>query len=113
MFKFKIGDTVKITSGKDKNQTGKIIKVLSKQQKVIVEDKNLYTHHLKASPNKPGSKIKLPRPIFTANISLICPSCQKSTRIGFDTTQKPKIRICRRCNQIIKNESQSKKWITT
>ena len=93
MFKFKIGDQVKITSGKDKGQTGKIIQLFPKLNKVVVEEKNMYTRHLKATPGKPGSKTKLPRPLPTANVALVCPSCQKATRVGFDITQKPKIRI--------------------
>jgi len=109
MYKFKLKDKVKITAGKDKGQTGKIIKLLPKQDKVVVEGKNLYTRHLKATAGKPGSKVKLPRPIPTANIALICPSCQKTTRVGFDITQKPKIRICRRCGQVIKTPEETKK----
>jgi len=109
MYKFKLNDKVKITAGKDKGQTGKIIKLLPKENKVIVEEKNLYTRHIKAAAGKPGSKTKLPRPLPTANIALICPSCQKTTRIGFDITQKPKIRICRRCGQVIKNSQEIKK----
>lgn len=109
MFKFKIGDQVKITAGKDKGQTGKIIQLFPKTNKVIVEEKNLYTRHLKAAAGKPGSKTKLPRPLPTANIALVCPSCEKTTRVGFDITQKPKIRICRRCGQVIKNQTETKK----
>ena len=109
MFKFKVGDQVKITAGKDKGQTGKISQLLPKLDKVVVEGKNLYTRHLKATTGKPGSKTKLPRPLPTANIALVCPSCQKTTRVGFDITQKPKIRICRRCGQVIKNQVETKK----
>ena len=69
----------------------------------------MYTRHLKATPGKPGSKTKLPRPLPTANVALVCPSCQKATRVGFDITQKPKIRICRRCGQVIKNQTETKK----
>ena len=109
MNKFKLKDQVMITSGKDKGQSGKIIKLLPDLSKVVVEGKNLYTRHLKASAGKPGSKTKLPRPIPTANIALICPSCQKTTRSGFDITKKPKIRICRRCGQVIKTSEETKK----
>jgi large subunit ribosomal protein L24 len=109
MFKFKVGDQVKITAGKDKGQTGKISQLLPKLDKIVVEGKNLYTRHLKAAAGKPGSKTKLPRPLPTANIALVCPSCQKTTRVGFDITQKPKIRICRRCGQVIKNQVATKK----
>ena len=109
MFKFKVDDQVKITAGKDKGQTGKISQLLPKQDRVVVEGKNLYTRHIKASPGKPGKKTKISRPLPTANIALVCPACEKPTRIGFDITQKPKIRICRRCGQVIKNQPKTKK----
>ena len=47
MFKFKVNDTVKITAGKDKNQTGKVVKVLPLLDKVVVEGKNTYKKHIK------------------------------------------------------------------
>jgi large subunit ribosomal protein L24 len=109
MYKFKLNDQVKITSGKDKGQTGKIIKLFPKMDKVVVEGKNLYTRHIKPAAGKPGSKVKLPRPLPTANIAIICSSCQKATRIGFDITKKPKLRICRRCSQVIKTLESTKK----
>lgn len=109
MFKFKINDQVKITSGKDKGQTGRITQILPKMDKVVIEGKNLYTRHLKPAAGKPGSKTKLPRPVPTANIAIVCSSCQKTTRIGFDITKKPKMRICRRCGQIIKTQDVTKK----
>lgn len=109
MFKFKIGDKIKITAGKDKGQTGRIIKLFPHKDKVLIEGKNLYTRHLKASAGKPGSKLQLPRPLPTANLALVCPSCLKTTRIGFDITQKPKLRVCRRCDQVIKNQKEAKK----
>lgn len=109
MKKFKVGDTIKITAGKDKNQTGKIIKVLPRKEQVVVEDKNLYSRHMKATPNQPGQKVQLPRPIPVANIALVCPNCKKTIRVAFDSTQKPKLRVCPKCKQVIKSQSPSKK----
>jgi len=106
MFKFKINDTVKITAGKDKNQTGKITKVLFKEHKVIVEGKNTYKKHIKAQGNQKGQIITRERPLPTANIALVCPKCKKPTRIGLDGTGKNKVRVCRKCKQIIKIEDK-------
>lgn len=106
MHKIKKGDTVKITTGKDKGQTGKVLKVLFDGKKVIVENLNLYTRHLKASGNQPGQKTQLPRPLPTSNVALICPACKKATRVGFDATQKPKVRVCKKCGQVIKNDTK-------
>ncbi len=106
MRKLKKGDTIKITIGKDKGQTGKIIKVLPQDNKIVVENLNLYTRHIKATANQPGQKTKLPRPLPASNATLICPACKKPTRVGFDASQKPKVRVCKKCGQVIKNDTK-------
>lgn len=106
MFKFKINDTVKITTGKDKNQTGKVTKILFKENKVIVEGKNTYKKHIKAKGNQKGEVVVLERPLFVAKIALICPKCKKQTRVGFNGESKNKVRICLKCKQIIKIEDK-------
>jgi large subunit ribosomal protein L24 len=108
MFKFKIGDTVKITAGKDKGRTGKILKVLPQNQKVLVEGLNVYKKHLKPKGNEAGQIATLPRPISTASVALVCPSCGKATRIGFDASQEPKVRVCHLCRQVITAETKKK-----
>jgi len=106
MFKFKINDTVKVTAGKDKTRTGKILKVFPKDQKVLVEGINLYKKHLKPKGNEAGQIVTLPRALPVASIALICPSCQKPTRIGFDASQDPKVRVCHRCRQVINSDTK-------
>jgi len=101
MFKFKINDTVQITAGKDKGRSGKVIKVLPSVQKVLVEGINLYKKHIKPKGNEPGTILTLPRAISVASIALLCPSCNKPTRVGFDASQTPKVRVCHKCRQII------------
>jgi large subunit ribosomal protein L24 len=109
MFKFKINDQVKITSGKDKGQTGKIIKVLPAQSQVLVEGKNTYKKHVKKQMNQAGQVVTLERPLSVAKIALICPHCQKTTRIAFDATQQPKVRVCRKCGQVINTTTTNAK----
>jgi large subunit ribosomal protein L24 len=106
MFKFKANDLVKITAGKDKNQTGKILKVFPKEAKVAVEGKNTYKKHTKRQGNQPGQIVTLERPLPTANIILICPNCQKPTRVGFEGQGLSKARVCRKCHQVISLEKK-------
>lgn len=108
MFKFKIGDIIKATAGKDKGRTGKVLKVFPKDQKVLVEGLNVYKKHLKPKGNEAGSIVTLPRAIATASIALVCPSCGKDTRVGFDASQNPKVRVCHRCRQVITTETNKK-----
>lgn len=108
MFKFKIGDTIKITAGKDKGRTGKVLKVFPQDQTVLVENLNVYKKHIKAKGNEAGKIVTLPRAISTASVALVCPSCGKATRIGFDASQTPKVRVCHLCRQVITSETNKK-----
>lgn len=101
MYKFKLNDTVIITSGKDKNQSGKVVKILPLEDRLVVEGKNLYKKHIKKQGEQAGSIVSLPRPLPTANVALVCPSCHKPTRVGFDAKSDPKVRICRKCKAVI------------
>ena len=108
MFKFKIGDTIKITAGKDKGRTGKVLKVIPQDQKVLAEGLNVYKKHIKAKANEPGKIVTLPRAISVASVALVCPSCGKATRVGFDASQSPKVRVCHLCRQVITSETKKK-----
>ena len=98
----KKGDLVLIKKGKDKEKSGKVIKILPKSDKVVVEGLNLVKKIQK--PKKAGEKgqmISIPRPVFRANIMLICPSCKKPTRISYSKDNKIKYRICKKCGSKI------------
>jgi len=98
----KKGDLVLIKKGKDKGKSGKVIKILPKDDKVVVEALNLVKKIQK--PKKAGEKgqmISIPRPVFRANVMLICPNCKKSTRISYSEDNKSKYRICKKCGSKI------------
>ncbi len=98
----KKGDLVLIKKGKDKGKSGKVIKILSKEDKVVVEALNLVKKIQK--PKKAGEKgqiISMPRPVFRANVMLICPSCKQPTRISYKKDNKNKYRICKKCGSKI------------
>lgn len=100
--RIKKGDTVLIISGKDKGKKGKILEVLSKEGKILVEGVNLMKKHQK--PKKTGEKgqiIQLPKPIDVSNVKLICLKCGKPTRIGYKIVEKKKYRTCKKCGQEI------------
>lgn len=100
--KFKKGDEVLITIGKDAGKRGKVEKVFPKKNKLTVGGLNLYKKHLKPQgQNKPGGIIDIIKPVGFGNIALICPKCNKQTRVGFSIEKDDKIRICRKCGQSI------------
>jgi len=100
--KIKKGDTVLIISGKDKNKKGKVIRSFPKERKVIVEGAGLVKKHQK--PKKQGEKgqiVQIPSKINVANVEIICPSCKKITRIGFQIIKGKKYRSCKKCGKKI------------
>ena len=71
MKKFKKGDNVLITSGKDKGKTGEIIRIIPKHDTVVVKGLNLYKRHVKPTQNTSGGIVSKERPLPTAKISKI------------------------------------------
>lgn len=103
MIKFKKGDTVKITSGKDLGRTGQIEKVYARDALALVSGVNLYKKHVKAQAtrDKKGGIFEIPRPLSLAKIALVCPNCKKETRVGFTVKENKKTRVCKKCKKTI------------
>ncbi len=100
--KIKKGDLVLVTTGKDRGRTGKIIKALPQNRKVLVEGLNLRKKHVR--PKRQGEKgqvVEVPAALNASNIKIICPKCGKATRIGYSLEKDIKSRICKKCKQII------------
>jgi len=102
MFKFKVGDEILVTAGKDKGKKGKIEKVFPKRNKVLVESVNLIKKHKKVSKNQPAGIYEISLPISIGKVALICPKCGKRTRVGFLQEGSHKSRICKKCKGEIK-----------
>ena len=96
--KIRKGDTVLIISGKDKARKGKILEVLPKEGKVVVEGINIIKKHVR--PKRVGEKgqiIQKPAPMDISNVKLICPKCGKATRVGYKIVKNKKYRVCKKC----------------
>lgn len=100
--KFKKGDAVIITAGKDRGRTGKIQTVYPSKQTVLIPGLNLYKRHTKPrGERQKGGIIEISRPLSVANIQLICPKCSKPARIGYRTDKSgKKYRLCKKCQAI-------------
>ena len=89
-------DTVIVLSGKDKGKQGKILTVLPKESKVIVENVNIVSRHTK--PRKQGEEggiIKREAPIYACKVMRVCPKCDKPTRPALKTLAVgKKVRVC-------------------
>ena len=94
----KKGDTVQVITGKDKGQTGKVISVLPKEGKVVVEKVNIVSRHVKA--RKQGDEsgiIQKEAPLYASKVMLYCPKCSRGVRTGRKVEGDKKVRICKRC----------------
>ncbi len=100
--KFKKGDQIIVTVGKDKGKKGKVEKVLPKEGGLVVAGVNTFKRHMKRRDEKnPGGIIDIVKPIDVAKVAVICPSCGKQTRVGFLTAKNEKVRVCKKCGKKI------------
>ncbi len=89
MKKFKKGDQVLVTGGKDKGKTGEIMQVFTKQDTVLVKGVNLYKRHRKATQNTPGGILSLERALPTAKIMLV--EAGQGVRVGLKHSKDGKL----------------------
>lgn len=98
----KKGDTVVVLSGKDKGKQGKIIQALPKKSKVIVEDVNKVKRHTKPGLKAPqGGIIQKELPLDICKVMVICPACNKPTRIAHKSVDGKNCRVCKKCGEVI------------
>ena len=108
----KNGDTVYVITGKDKGKTGKVSAVYSDKNKVLVENVNIVTKHQKPkSQQDKGGIVKKPAPIDASNVLVVCPVCNKATRIAHKEIDGKKARVCKKCGASLDKEfvKQTKK----
>ncbi len=101
-FLVKKGDTVKVLSGKSRGKTAKVLQVLPRESRVIVEGVNIRKRHMK--PRRQGEKgqiITSPAPIAVANVMLVCLSCSQPQRSRYVIANGAKARVCRKCGSTI------------
>ncbi len=104
--KIKKGDKVQVMTGKDKGKTGKVLQVLPDRNRASVEGVNLLVKHLRPQQQgEKGQRVEFPSPIELSNLSLVCPQCGKTTRIGHKfedkAGKKKKVRVCKKCQAVI------------
>ena len=97
---FKTGDKVVVIAGKDKGKEGKIIKVLRKENRVVVEGVNIVKKHLKGNGQQAGSISEVESSIHASNVMIVDPKTGKRTRIGHSIDKKGnKIRVSKKSNE--------------
>ena len=100
----KKGDTVYVNAGIDRGKTGRVVRVLVKKNRAVVEGINMVSKSVKPSAKHPqGGIIKMEAPIHVSNLSLIDPKSGKPTRIGYRVNEEgKKVRYSKKSGEEIK-----------
>ena len=96
------GDTVQVISGKDRGLKGKVLLAYPKDERVLVEGANRVKKHTKVTTTGRGAQaggiITQEAPLHVSNVMVVCPSCDKPSRIGHRRDENGRnVRTCRRC----------------
>ena len=94
----KKGDNVVVLSGKDKGKQGKVLAVMPKEGKVVVEKVNMVSRHTK--PRRQGEQggiVKREAAIAACKVQVVCPKCSKGTRVAHKIEGDKKVRVCKHC----------------
>lgn len=101
MNKIKKNDEVIIITGKDKGKNSKVLAVLPKKNKVLVEKVNVVKKHTKPAQGTPGGIIEKEKPIDNSNVMLVCSYCKKPVKVKFEIVKDKKYRKCKSCGELI------------
>jgi large subunit ribosomal protein L24 len=98
-------DKVKVITGKDKGKIGKVLKVLRKKDRILIEKVNIIKRHTKPSAkNRQGGITESEAPIPWSNVMLMCNKCMAATRAAHKILEDgKKIRTCAKCGETIES----------
>ncbi len=103
MNRVKKGDTVEVITGEDRGIRGTVLRVLPKEDRVVVSKVNLVTKHQGAQragrSQVQGGRIQFEAPLHMSNVMPVCPKCDTPTRIGYEVVDGKKVRVCRACGE--------------
>ncbi len=107
----KVDDTVYVRTGKDKAKVGKVLRVLTDKNRVIVEGVNIVKKHQKPDGRaNVGGIVEFEGSIAAANVMLVCEACKRPTKVGRKLNEAgDKVRYCKSCNAEIDVISKAKK----
>ncbi|MBM3459359.1 MAG: 50S ribosomal protein L24 [Armatimonadetes bacterium] len=101
------GDQVVVLAGRSNGDEGRVVHVDPQRERAIVEGLNLVTKHVKANPQggraaqQQSGRIQMPAPIHLSNLMVLCPSCNKATRVAHGLVGDKNVRLCKKCGQAL------------
>jgi large subunit ribosomal protein L24 len=101
-FHIKKDDLVEVNTGEEKGRRGRVLEIIPDKNQAIIEGINLVKKHQRArSQTKPSGIVTVPGPLHVSNLVLICPKCGKKVKIRKDKIENRRVRICKKCGEII------------
>ena len=100
--KIKKGDRVTVISGRNKGKAGEVVRILTKQDRAIVQGVNMVKRHRRPSAASPGGIDEIEAPIHISNLAHIDPKTRLPTRVGYRFMEDGrKMRFAKRSGEII------------
>ena len=107
--KVKKNDTVLVITGKDAGKTAKVLVALPKDNKVVVDGINVQKKHKKARSAQEVSSIQNQSgAIDASNVLVVCPTCEKATRVAYKVEGDKKARVCKKCGALLDAKKEVK-----
>ncbi|HSR10933.1 MAG TPA: 50S ribosomal protein L24 [Thermodesulfobacteriota bacterium] len=105
-FHIRKNDLVQVVSGKEKGKTGKVLQVLPKRDRVVVEKVNFIKRHSRPSAKtRQGGIIQKEAPIHVSNLLLVCPKCNEGKRMGARVAEDgKKSLVCKVCGELVERK---------
>jgi large subunit ribosomal protein L24 len=100
--KIKKGDRVVLLTGKDKGRQGSVLRVMPKEERVVVEGLNMVQRHTRPTQSDPQGGIKHKEaPLHVSNVALVDPKTGEATKVGFRIEDGKKVRFAKKSGEVI------------
>ncbi len=100
--RLKKGDEVKVLAGKDKGKTGKVLKVIPEESRIVVEKINIIKRHKRPDQTSRGGVLEKEGPLHVSKVALYCKKCNAGVRVRNKVLEDgKKVRICSKCKEVI------------
>jgi large subunit ribosomal protein L24 len=102
-YHIKKNDTVKVLAGKEKGKTGKILKIMAKKDRAVVEKVNFIKRHQRAGAHsRQGGIVEKEGSLHIANLMVVCGKCGDAARLGRKILEDGKrVRYCKKCGEVL------------
>ena len=101
-YRIKKGDNVVVLTGKERGRSGKVLRLLRRDARVLVQGVNMARRHTRPSQTSPGGIIEKEMSLHISNVALVDPKVGKPTRIGFKVLEDGrKVRVAKRSSEVV------------